>query len=62
MNFEMPKKKEELKCECGCEAVGSPGHSEWCPKHDSKQCKHSKWIWCDDGKKQCLQCADFLEE
>lgn len=24
-------------CECGCEAVGSPGHSTWCPKFEGKR-------------------------
>lgn len=23
--------KSFLKCECGCEKVGSPNHSHWCP-------------------------------
>ena len=25
--------KPEVKCECGSDAVGSPRHSEWCPKY-----------------------------
>lgn len=23
-----------IKCECGSDSVGSPRHSQWCPKHD----------------------------
>lgn len=29
--------KKTPKCECGSDAVGSPRHSSWCQKYDSKQ-------------------------
>lgn len=25
---------QQIKCECGAEVTGNPGHSTWCPKHD----------------------------
>jgi hypothetical protein len=61
MKIEYPKKLD-AKCECGSEACDSPAHSAWCPKHATQLCKHERWIWIDGGQKQCLECADILED
>jgi hypothetical protein len=31
-NFALEPHREEIKCECGSESVGSPKHSTWCKK------------------------------
>ena len=33
---EWPGSMTTTKCECGSEAVNGPGHSQWCPKYESK--------------------------
>jgi hypothetical protein len=32
-----PDVEHKSKCECGSEAVGSPRHSDWCPKYKENE-------------------------
>jgi hypothetical protein len=33
---EWPGVTYNIRCECGSEKTGGPGHSHWCPKNENK--------------------------